>query len=80
MAQHQQEVPHSLEIPTALFSPELFFLFFHPTECLKGKVDLVFLFDGSASMKTSEFMNIKEFMIDVMKELWNSSVHVRSTY
>ncbi|KAM3821694.1 integrin alpha-L isoform 2-T2 [Vipera latastei] len=44
-------------------------------KCLKGKVDLVFLFDGSASMKTSEFMNIKEFMIDVMKELWNSSVH-----
>ncbi|ETE66456.1 Integrin alpha-L, partial [Ophiophagus hannah] len=44
-------------------------------KCLKGKVDLVFLFDGSASMKTSEFMTIKEFMIDVMKELWNSSVH-----
>ncbi|XP_013922788.1 PREDICTED: integrin alpha-L [Thamnophis sirtalis] len=44
-------------------------------KCLKGKVDLVFLFDGSASMKTSEFMTIKQFMIDVMKELWNSSVH-----
>ncbi|KAL7977543.1 hypothetical protein Chor_009492, partial [Crotalus horridus] len=44
-------------------------------KCLKGKVDLVFLFDGSASMKTSEFLTIKEFMIDVMKELWNSSVH-----
>ncbi|XP_070584984.1 integrin alpha-L [Erythrolamprus reginae] len=44
-------------------------------KCLKGKVDLVFLFDGSASMKTSEFLIIKQFMIDVMKELRNSSVH-----
>ncbi|XP_063157449.1 integrin alpha-L [Candoia aspera] len=44
-------------------------------KCLKGKVDLVFLFDGSGSMKPSEFKTIQDFMIDVMTALRNSSVH-----
>ncbi|XP_025031287.1 integrin alpha-L-like, partial [Python bivittatus] len=44
-------------------------------KCLKGKVDLVFLFDGSGSMKPSDFKTIKDFMIDVMSALQNSSVH-----
>ncbi|XP_061446390.1 integrin alpha-L isoform X2 [Rhineura floridana] len=44
-------------------------------KCLKGNVDLVFLFDGSESMKTSDFNTIKEFMISVMKELHNSTIH-----
>uniref|UniRef100_A0A671FJ41 Integrin subunit alpha L n=1 Tax=Rhinolophus ferrumequinum TaxID=59479 RepID=A0A671FJ41_RHIFE len=42
-------------------------------ECLKGNVDLVFLFDGSLSLHESEFQKIVEFMKDVMKKLSNSS-------
>ncbi|XP_054991661.1 integrin alpha-L [Sorex araneus] len=42
-------------------------------ECIKGKVDLVFLFDGSGSMKTEDFEKILDFMKDVMKKLSNSS-------
>uniref|UniRef100_A0A670JE38 Integrin subunit alpha L n=1 Tax=Podarcis muralis TaxID=64176 RepID=A0A670JE38_PODMU len=44
-----------------------------PTECLKGNVDLVFLFDGSESMKNRDFSNITEFMIGVMDGLHNST-------
>ncbi|XP_044303916.1 integrin alpha-L [Varanus komodoensis] len=44
-------------------------------KCLKGNVDLVFLFDGSESLKDHEFNSIKNFMIDVMKKLRNSSIH-----
>lgn len=43
-------------------------------ECLKGNVDLVFLFDGSRSMNAEQFNAIKEFMIDVMKKLGNSTI------
>ncbi|XP_060112619.1 integrin alpha-L [Heteronotia binoei] len=43
-------------------------------KCLKGDVDLVFLFDGSESLKSGEFNNIKEFMIDVMEKLHNSTI------
>lgn len=42
-------------------------------ECLKGNVDLVFLFDGSLSLQPDEFQKIVAFMKDVMKKLSNSS-------
>uniref|UniRef100_A0A5F9DBB9 Integrin subunit alpha L n=1 Tax=Oryctolagus cuniculus TaxID=9986 RepID=A0A5F9DBB9_RABIT len=42
-------------------------------ECIKGNVDLVFLFDGSGSLQQNEFQKILEFMKDVMKKLGNSS-------
>ncbi|XP_016074668.1 PREDICTED: integrin alpha-L [Miniopterus natalensis] len=42
-------------------------------ECLKGNVDLVFLFDGSGSLRQDEFQNILKFMKDVMKKLSNTS-------
>lgn len=42
-------------------------------ECLKGNVDLVFLFDGSGSLRPDEFQKILAFMKDVMKKLSNSS-------
>lgn len=44
-------------------------------KCLKANVDLVFLFDGSASMKSDEFKDIKEFMIDAMEKLRNQTIH-----
>ncbi|XP_062994414.1 integrin alpha-L [Elgaria multicarinata webbii] len=44
-------------------------------KCLKGNTDLVFLFDGSVSMKADDFNTIKEFMIDVMEKLHNTSIH-----
>ena len=34
---------------------------------LKGKVDLVFLFDGSRSFQKDDFQKIMDFMKDVMK-------------
>uniref|UniRef100_A0A8D0H4T4 VWFA domain-containing protein n=1 Tax=Sphenodon punctatus TaxID=8508 RepID=A0A8D0H4T4_SPHPU len=45
-----------------------------PADCLKGNVDLLFLFDGSGSMNTEQFSKIKEFMIDVMKKLSNGTI------
>ncbi|XP_049759651.1 integrin alpha-L isoform X1 [Elephas maximus indicus] len=42
-------------------------------ECIKGNVDLVFLFDGSRSMQPDEFQKIVDFMKDVMKKLSNTS-------
>ncbi|KAI4531782.1 hypothetical protein MG293_018296 [Ovis ammon polii] len=42
-------------------------------ECIKGNVDLVFLFDGSMSLQQDEFEKIVDFMKDVMKKLSNSS-------
>uniref|UniRef100_A0A8D2IMN6 Integrin subunit alpha L n=1 Tax=Urocitellus parryii TaxID=9999 RepID=A0A8D2IMN6_UROPR len=47
----------------------------HPgyQECIKGNVDLVFLFDGSGSLQPDEFQKIVEFMKDVMRKLSNSS-------
>ncbi|XP_004479427.1 integrin alpha-L [Dasypus novemcinctus] len=54
-------------------------------ECIKGNVDLVFLFDGSRSLQRDEFQKILDFMKDVMKKLSNSSyqfaaVQFSSTY
>ncbi|XP_029414937.1 integrin alpha-L isoform X2 [Nannospalax galili] len=47
----------------------------HPAyqECIKGNVDLVFLFDGSRSLDQDDFQKILNFMKDVMKKLSNSS-------
>lgn len=45
-------------------------------ECIKGNVDLVFLFDGSRSLQQDEFEKIVDFMKDVMKKLSNSSYQV----
>ncbi|KAL6046403.1 hypothetical protein STEG23_021364, partial [Scotinomys teguina] len=42
-------------------------------ECMKGKVDLVFLFDGSGSMNKNDFGKILDFMKDVMRKLSNTS-------
>ncbi|XP_059122541.1 integrin alpha-L isoform X1 [Peromyscus eremicus] len=42
-------------------------------ECMKGKVDLVFLFDGSGSLHKHEFEKILDFMKDVMRKLSNTS-------
>uniref|UniRef100_A0A3Q3IWD3 VWFA domain-containing protein n=1 Tax=Monopterus albus TaxID=43700 RepID=A0A3Q3IWD3_MONAL len=43
-------------------------------ECTKKTVDLVFLFDGSESMKETEFNKNKEFIQDIMKSLKNTSI------
>ncbi|XP_048038159.1 integrin alpha-L-like isoform X2 [Megalobrama amblycephala] len=43
-------------------------------ECTKREVNLVFLFDGSASMRDKEFEMNKKLIIDVMKKLSNSSI------
>lgn len=45
-------------------------------ECMKGKVDLVFLFDGSQSLNRKDFGKILEFMKDVMRKLSNTSYQV----
>uniref|UniRef100_A0ABM5EIH2 Integrin alpha-L isoform X1 n=1 Tax=Pogona vitticeps TaxID=103695 RepID=A0ABM5EIH2_9SAUR len=44
-------------------------------KCLKGNVDLVFLFDGSESMTDGQFNTLKDFMINVMEKLYNSTIH-----
>ncbi|XP_036389074.1 integrin alpha-D [Megalops cyprinoides] len=43
-------------------------------ECTKRKVDLVFLFDGSESLKIEDFKKNKEFIADIMKTLSNTSI------
>ncbi|XP_073333208.1 integrin alpha-L-like [Pagrus major] len=43
-------------------------------ECTKKTVDLVFLFDGSQSMTDGEFHKNKEFIVDIMKSLNQTSV------
>uniref|UniRef100_A0A672U8T3 VWFA domain-containing protein n=1 Tax=Strigops habroptila TaxID=2489341 RepID=A0A672U8T3_STRHB len=43
--------------------------------CLQGLVDLVFLFDGSNSMSPEQFGAIRDFMVDVMEKLENTSIH-----
>nr|XP_019939706.1 PREDICTED: integrin alpha-M-like [Paralichthys olivaceus] len=43
-------------------------------ECTKKTVDLVFLFDGSGSMTTAEFSKNKDFIVDIMKSLKNTSI------
>lgn len=47
-------------------------------ECIKGNVDLVFLFDGSMSLQKDEFQKIVDFMKDVMRKLSNSSYQVNT--
>ncbi|KAM9314473.1 integrin alpha-M [Pholidichthys leucotaenia] len=50
--------------------------FFKPQfqECTKKTVNLVFLFDGSASMTEDEFNKNKDFILEIMDSLKNSSI------
>ncbi|XP_030582374.1 LOW QUALITY PROTEIN: integrin alpha-L-like [Archocentrus centrarchus] len=43
-------------------------------ECTKKTVDLVFLFDGSASMTQAEFNKNKDFIVEIMDSLRNTSI------
>ncbi|XP_036420542.1 integrin alpha-X-like [Colossoma macropomum] len=43
-------------------------------ECTKGVVNLVFLFDGSSSMKTSDFNKNKEFIWNIITQLKDSTI------
>ncbi|XP_076583441.1 integrin alpha-M-like [Chaetodon auriga] len=43
-------------------------------DCTKKTVDLVFLFDGSGSMTTTEFDKNKNFIVDIMNSLKNTSI------
>ncbi|KAI2644814.1 Integrin alpha-L [Labeo rohita] len=43
-------------------------------KCTKREVNVVFLFDGSSSMRTHEFQMNKDFIKNVMKELSDSSI------
>ncbi|XP_073670570.1 integrin alpha-X isoform X2 [Paramisgurnus dabryanus] len=43
-------------------------------ECTKREVNLVFLFDGSESMTTDQFNLNKDFIINIMTKLSNSSI------
>uniref|UniRef100_A0A3Q4HY41 VWFA domain-containing protein n=1 Tax=Neolamprologus brichardi TaxID=32507 RepID=A0A3Q4HY41_NEOBR len=42
--------------------------------CTKKTVDLVFLFDGSASMTEAEFNKNKDFIVEIMDSLKNTSI------
>ncbi|GAA6225884.1 integrin alpha-L-like [Lates japonicus] len=44
------------------------------TENARKTVDLVFLFDGSASMTEDEFTKNKDFIVDIMKTFQNTSI------
>uniref|UniRef100_A0A4W6DAY2 VWFA domain-containing protein n=1 Tax=Lates calcarifer TaxID=8187 RepID=A0A4W6DAY2_LATCA len=46
------------------------------TENARKTVDLVFLFDGSASMSEDEFMKNKDFIVDIMTTFQNTSIKV----
>uniref|UniRef100_A0A669CPS3 Integrin alpha-L n=1 Tax=Oreochromis niloticus TaxID=8128 RepID=A0A669CPS3_ORENI len=43
-------------------------------KCTKKTVDLVFLFDGSASMTEAEFNKNKDFIVEIMNSLKNTSI------
>ncbi|KAL2087156.1 hypothetical protein ACEWY4_018215 [Coilia grayii] len=43
-------------------------------ECTKQQVDLVFLFDGSLSMRDDEFTKNKEFIESIMESMQNTSI------
>ncbi|CAL8270100.1 unnamed protein product [Gadus morhua 'NCC'] len=43
-------------------------------DCTKKTVDLVFLFDGSASMTRDEFNKNKDFIVDIMNSIKNTSI------
>ncbi|KAM6289111.1 integrin alpha-L-like, partial [Aegotheles albertisi] len=42
--------------------------------CVPALVDLVFLFDGSSSINPGQFLAVKDFMVDVMEKLENTSI------
>ena len=46
------------------------------TDCTKKTVDLVFLFDGSGSLTRNDFNQSKEFILDIMNSIKNSSIKV----
>lgn len=48
-------------------------------ECKNKNVNLVFLFDGSASMTENEFNKNKDFIVDIINSLKNSSIKVSAT-
>lgn len=50
------------------------------TECTKRDINLVFLFDGSGSMKSEEFILNKNFIRKIMTKLSNSSIKVKLFY
>lgn len=54
--------------------------FFIYSECTKRKVDLVFLIDGSESLKAEDFKKNKEFIAEIMKMLSNTSIQVDTLY
>lgn len=56
-----------------LFKSSLQILF---SENARKTVDLVFLFDGSASMSEDEFMKNKDFIVDIMTTFQNTSIKV----
>ncbi|KAM6940479.1 integrin alpha-L-like [Xenentodon cancila] len=43
-------------------------------DCTKKTVDLVFLFDGSGSMTKEEFIKNKDFIVNIMDSLKNTSI------
>ncbi|KAF5887415.1 integrin alpha-L-like, partial [Clarias magur] len=49
-------------------------------ECMKSKLNLIFLFDGSNSMTTEDFNKNKHFIWNVMTTLKNSSVEFSTTF
>ena len=50
------------------------------SECTKQKVDLVFLFDGSLSMKPEDWKKNKEFIKTIMNSMSNTSIQVSSHF
>uniref|UniRef100_A0A8C5F7V6 VWFA domain-containing protein n=1 Tax=Gadus morhua TaxID=8049 RepID=A0A8C5F7V6_GADMO len=49
-------------------------------DCTKKTVDLVFLFDGSASMTRDEFNKNKDFIVDIMNSIKNTSIKVTKLF
>ncbi|XP_056442885.1 integrin alpha-L-like [Gadus chalcogrammus] len=59
-------ITHDLQPPAGIL--------FSDQDCTKKTVDLVFLFDGSGSMTRDEFNQSKEFILDIMNSIKNSSI------
>lgn len=55
---------------------QTYFNFIIFPDCTKKTVDLVFLFDGSASMTEAEFNKNKDFIVEIMDSLKNTSIKV----
>ncbi|XP_059903388.1 integrin alpha-L-like [Gadus macrocephalus] len=59
-------ITHDLQPPAGIL--------FSDQDCTKKTVDLVFLFDGSGSITRDEFNQSKEFILDIMNSIKNSSI------